>query len=43
MINIGAFFIGAQVAYGQNWDNANWANSVVTTITAVRPALNGRR
>jgi hypothetical protein len=27
MINIGAFYIGGQVAYGINWDNANWANA----------------
>ncbi|MEJ5358652.1 MAG: hypothetical protein WHT06_08255 [Desulfobacterales bacterium] len=26
MINIGAFWIGPQVAYGQNWANAGWAN-----------------
>jgi hypothetical protein len=32
MINIGAFFIGAQGAYGQNWDNANWANARAGTI-----------
>lgn len=27
MINIGAFYIGAQGAYGQNWNNANWATA----------------
>jgi hypothetical protein len=27
MLNIGAFYIGGQVAYGINWDNANWANA----------------
>ena len=27
MINIGAFRIGAQGAYGQNWNNANWATA----------------
>jgi hypothetical protein len=27
MINIGAFYVGGQVAYGINWDNANWANA----------------
>jgi hypothetical protein len=25
MLNIGAFFVGGQVAYGQNWDNALWS------------------
>jgi hypothetical protein len=27
MINIGAFRIGAQGAYGQNWNNANWGTA----------------
>jgi hypothetical protein len=27
MLNIGAFYVGGQVAYGINWDNANWANA----------------
>jgi hypothetical protein len=27
MLNIGAFYIGGQAAYGINWDNANWANA----------------
>jgi hypothetical protein len=27
MVNIGAFYIGAQFAYGQNWNNANWATA----------------
>jgi hypothetical protein len=27
MINIGAFYVGAQFAYGQNWNNANWATA----------------
>jgi hypothetical protein len=27
MLNIGAFYVGGQIAYGINWDNANWANA----------------
>ena len=27
MLNIGAFYIGGQAAFGINWDNANWANA----------------
>jgi hypothetical protein len=27
MLNIGAFYVGGQAAYGINWDNANWANA----------------
>jgi hypothetical protein len=27
MLNIGAFYIGVQGAYGINWSNANWANA----------------
>jgi hypothetical protein len=27
MLNIGAFYVGGQIAYGINWSNANWANA----------------
>jgi hypothetical protein len=27
MLNIGAFYVGGQAAFGINWDNANWANA----------------
>jgi hypothetical protein len=27
MVNIGAFYLGGQFAYGINWSNANWANA----------------
>jgi hypothetical protein len=29
MLNIGAFFIGAQGSYGINWNNANWSGPLV--------------
>jgi len=29
MLNIGAFYIGGQVAYGMNWGNANWSGPLV--------------
>lgn len=29
MLNLGAFYIGAQGAYGINWTNANWSNSLI--------------
>lgn len=32
MVNIGAFRIGGQAAYGQNWANADWANGRATTL-----------
>jgi predicted porin len=29
MINIGAFYLGLQGTYGDNWSNANWSGSLV--------------
>jgi len=29
MVNIGAFYVGGQVSYGQNIGNANWSNTLV--------------
>jgi hypothetical protein len=29
MVNIGAFYVGGQVSYGQNWGNANWSGPLV--------------
>jgi hypothetical protein len=37
MLNIGAFYVGGQAAFGINWDNANWANA--RTGTAGSKAL----
>jgi len=31
MVNLGAFYLGGQFAYGINWDNANWANARLGT------------
>jgi hypothetical protein len=31
MLNIGAFYVGGQFAYGINWSNANWANARLGT------------
>ena len=41
MINIGAFWIGGQVAYGINWGNANWAGSVVTNANSSLAQIKG--
>jgi hypothetical protein len=41
MLNIGAFYVGGQVAYGQNWNNANWASSVFGTAAASSASLDG--
>ena len=40
-INIGAFFLGAQVSYGQNWTNANWGQSVVSAGSSSSASLKG--
>jgi hypothetical protein len=40
-IDIGAFFLGAQVSYGQNWTNANWGQSVVSAGSSSSASLDG--
>ena len=40
MINIGAFYIAPQIAYGQNWANAGWGNGR-WGATYARASLNG--
>jgi hypothetical protein len=40
-INIGAFFLGAQVSYGQNWTNANWGQSAVSAGSSSSASLDG--
>jgi hypothetical protein len=40
-INIGAFFLGAQVSYGQNWTNANWGQSIVSAGSSSSASLKG--
>jgi hypothetical protein len=34
MLNIGAFYVGGQAAYGQNWANANWADGRAGVVGA---------
>jgi hypothetical protein len=41
IINLGALTIGAQVSYGQNWNNANWQNSAVTAPASASASLDG--
>lgn len=41
MLNIGAFYIGAQGAYGINWTNANWSNSLLGGTAGSLAVLDG--
>jgi hypothetical protein len=41
MVNIGAFYIGGQIAYGQNWSNANWSGPLVGGTAGSFATLDG--
>jgi hypothetical protein len=41
MLNIGAFYIGAQGAYGINWGNANWSGPLVGGSAGSQALLDG--
>ena len=38
-VNIGAFYVAAEGAYGQNWNNANWSTGVNSDSAAASSAL----
>jgi hypothetical protein len=42
MINIGAFYLGLQGTYGQNWNNANWSGSLVGGTSGSFARLNNQ-
>ena len=41
MLNLGAFYIGGQFSYGQNWTNANWSNSLIGGTAGSLALLDG--
>ena len=41
MLNIGAFYIGGQVAYGMNWGNANWSGPLLGGSAGSQALLDG--
>jgi hypothetical protein len=41
MVDIGAFYVGGQVAYGQNWNNANWSSPLVGGSAGSFASLDG--
>jgi hypothetical protein len=41
MLNIGAFYVGGQVSYGINWDNANWSRPLVGGSAGSKALLDG--
>jgi hypothetical protein len=41
MLNIGAFYVGGQVAYGINWGNANWSGPLVGGSAGSQALLDG--
>lgn len=40
-LSLGAFYLAGQISYGQNWSNANWANSRVTANSSSLASLDG--
>lgn len=39
--NLGAFYLAADGAYGQNWNNANWKNGTYNAASSSSASLNG--